>query len=140
MAVLLTSISPEKVLADGGAKFSVFGDFTGMLGTGYRVHIGPNGDSTDPACYSGVVGQGTTIYPVSVQELRCYLPVLEPTDGSPYDVFVVQVLDALENGVLAGALEVLPAQYYSRVFNLRSVFPPFYRMGPRNMSLLEPLP
>lgn len=140
MAFTLEETVPEKVLSDGGGKISVFGDFTDMLGIPFRIHIGPNGDDDDPACYSGVVGQGTVVYPVSEREIRAYLPVLEPTDGSPYNVYVVNVLDPLDDAVLADYLGVLPAQYYSRVFELRRVFPPFYRMGPRNMTLLEPLP
>lgn len=140
MALLITEILPEKVSTEGGTRVSISGDFEGKVGTGFRVHVGPNGDDTDPLCYSGVPGQGTVIYPVSSSEMRCYLPVLEPTDGSPHSVYVEQVTDELENATLVDVLTVLPAQFYSRVFELRSVFPPFYRMGPRNMTTLEPLP
>lgn len=140
MALTITSISPTKVLGSGGVKFSVFGDFSELLGFGFRVYVGPNGDNSDAPCYSGIPGQGNIIYPVSVEELRGYLPMLEPTDPTDYNVYVELVSDTLENDLLTEVLEVLPAQFYSRVFELRSVFPPFYRMGPRNMSALEPLP
>ena len=140
MALTITSITPEKVLTSHGDQFTIVGEFAELLGEGFRVYVGQNGDNTDTPCYSGIVGQGNIIYPVSETELRGYLPVLEPTNGSPHNVYVELVSDVLENDLLTDVLEVLPAQYYSRVFELRSVFPPFYRMGPRNMAALEPLP
>lgn len=140
MAITLTDILPEKVLEDGGAKFSVYGDFTGMVGSRFRIYVGPNGDNTDTPCLSGVVGQGTILYPVSEREIRCYLPVLAPTNGSPYNVYVESVDTPSNNDTLSAVLGVLPAQYYSRIFDMRSVFPRFYKMGPRNMDALEPLP
>lgn len=140
MAITLTSIDPAAVLASGGTKMMIEGDFSGKLGVPFRVYVGPNGDDTDTPCYSGVRGQGTIIYPLSEEELRCFLPVLEVTNGSPHDVYVENVDTPSENDVLSGALEVLPAQYYTKVFGLRSVFPRFYLMGPRNMGALERLP
>jgi hypothetical protein len=140
MAISLTRIDPEAVLADGGARLIITGDFSGKLGVPFRVHVGPNGDDTDTPCYSGIRGQGTVIYPLSEEEMWCYLPVLAVTNGSPHDVYVENVDTPAENDGLAGALEVLPAQFYSKVFGLRGVFPRFYRMGPRNMRALERLP
>lgn len=139
MAISLTSISPEGVLAPGGIQFFVNGDFSGKLGVQHYVYVGPNGDDSDTPCYSGVSGQGTVIYPLSETQLRCYLPVLAATSGSPHDVYVEEVATPTENGVLAGVLTVLPAQYYTKVFTLRSVMPRYYLMGPRYMSALESL-
>lgn len=140
MALTITSISPAKVLSSRGEQFSIVGDFAPWLGQGFRVYVGPNGDSSDTPCYSGIVGQGNVIYPISNSEMRGYLPVLEPTDATPHNVYVELVSDSLENDLLTEVLEVAKDQFYSRVFELRSVFPPFYRMGPRNMTALEPLP
>ena len=139
MTLTINSISPQKVAADGGARVEVEGDFENLFDVPFRVHVGPTGDDSDPACYSGIVGQGTVVYPVSATKLVCYLPVLEPTLGTPYHVFVIRT-DTLDDGELLDSLEVLPRQYFSRVFELRSVFPRFYRMGPRNMESLEKLP
>lgn len=140
MAITLSRILPAGVLGEGGVKLTVEGDFSGKLGVAYRVYVGPNGDNTDAPCYSGVFGQRTTIYPLTEEKLWCYLPVLNPTDGSPYDVYVENIDTPSENDVLAAALDVLPAQYYTKVFGLRSVLPRFYKLGPRGMSLLERLP
>ena len=30
-------------------------------------------------------------------------------------------------------------QYFTKVFDIRAVWPPVYRVGPRNMELLEPV-
>lgn len=140
MALALTSISPEAVTAEGGVLLTLTGDFSGFLGTALRVHVGPNGNDTDPECYSGVVGQGNDIYPGSVTVMRCYLPTLDPTTGTPYKVFIERSDGGADNALLAAALTVRSSQYFSKVFELRSVFPRFYRMGPRNMDALEPLP
>lgn len=140
MAITLTRIDPTAVLADGGAKLIITGDFSGKLGVPFRVYVGPNGNNTDTPCYSGIRQQGTIIYPLLEDEMWCYVPVLEVTNGSPHDVYVENVDTPAENDVLSGALEVLPAQFYTKVFGLRSVFPRFYRMGPRNMDALERLP
>lgn len=140
MTITLSRILPAAVLGEGGVKLTIEGDFSGKLGVPYRVYVGPNGDDTDTPCYSGVSGQGTVVYPLTIEEMWCYLPVLEPTNGSPYDVYVQNVDTPSENDVLAGVLEVLPTQYYTKVFGLRSVLPRFYKLGPRGMSLLERLP
>lgn len=140
MAISLVRINPDAVLGEGGVRLVIDGDFSGKLGVAYRVYVGPNGDDTDEPCFSGKVGQGTIIYPLTKTEMRCYLPVLAATDGSPYDVYVENVETPAENDVLAGALTVLPKQYRTKVFGLRSVFPRFYFMGPRNMDALERLP
>jgi hypothetical protein len=140
MTISLDRILPAAVLTEGGVKLIIEGDFSGKLGVPYRVYVGPNGDSSDTPCYAGVAGQGTVIYPPLETEIRCYLPVLAVTNGSPYDVYIEGVDTPSDNAVLAGALEVLSAQYYTKVFGLRSVLPRFYKLGPRNMGLLERLP
>jgi hypothetical protein len=140
MAISLVEITPKAVLTEGGILFFVEGDFSGKLGVPFRVYVGPNGDDTDTPCYSGVRGQGTVVYPLTEERMRCYLPVLPVTNGSPHDVYVENVDTPSENDVLAGALDVLPAQYYTKVFGLRGVLPRNYAVGPRNMGLLERLP
>lgn len=140
MTISIDQILPAVALAEGGVFFTIDGDFSGKLGIPYRVYVGPNGDNSDTPCYSGVRGQGTIIYPLTELIMRCYLPVLDTTNGSPYDVYVEGVDTPSDNAVLAASLEILPAQYYTKVFGMRSVLPRFYKMGPRNMSLLERLP
>jgi len=137
MTLPIDSIVPEKVSGEGGVRIELVGTFAGYLDAPFRVHVGPNGDMSDPECLSGVPGQGNTLYPISGTRLRCYLPVLDPTYGAPYHVFV-RILSNPETELLSDILEVLPPQYYSKVFELRAVLPPYYYKGPINMGLLEP--
>ena len=135
MAITLTSIDPTIIDGSGGALLVVDGDFTGMTGQAMRVHVGPLGSSSDPACYSGSREQANIVYPVEEAQLRCYLPIIDPT-GGPYDVFV-QNLDVPDTGTLAAALTVLPQQYFSSVFDTRRPLPPILYAGPRGMETLQ---
>lgn len=50
--------SPIVVGADGGYRVTLRNlDFDGT----YRVHFGPNEDTSDPLCYSGIIGQGANV-------------------------------------------------------------------------------
>jgi len=136
ITIILDSNDPEEAGAGGGTLLKVYGEFANYLGTPLRVHVGELGSRYDPECYSGKPGQGNDIYPSSATMLKCYLPELPV--GGPYSVFV-RTPDNSAQGILT-SITILPAQHYTKVFELRSVFPRFYRMGPRNMDALEPLP
>lgn len=137
MAFYISSVSLAVACAEGGTLFSVYGYFTGKLGTGFHVYVGQNGDDTDELCYSGVAGQGNIILPFTDSELRCYLPTLPITTGSGHHVFVEWIPDTGESDLLSDVLEVLPPQYYTKVFDFRRVSPRYYAVGPRNMEVLE---
>lgn len=134
--ITILTLSRDHADADGGQMLMIEGDFTADIGQAMRVHVGPAGDATDPACVSGIAGQGLTVYPVSSKKLRCFFPMLTP--GGPYNVFVRR-MDMTRTGLVVAAITVLPQMYYSSVFDMRTVLPPFYRTGPRNMDLLEAL-
>lgn len=134
--ITLYTLSRDHVDADGGQMLIIQGEFGPDTGKALNVHVGLAGDYTDPQCVSGVAGQGTTIYPATSKKLRCFFPMLE--SGGPYNVYVRRV-DMTRAGLMAAVITVLPKMYYSAVFDLRTVLPPFYKTGPRNMDLLEAL-
>lgn len=133
--VTLTQITPIAASIRGGAMLRITGDLTGLLGQGFRVYVGPNGDATDRPCYSGVPGQGNIVYPRSETELRCWLPDLPTTTGTGYNVFIVST-DAVYEGVLIDVLDVLPEQYHSKTWSMRRLFPPHWAVGPRTPDTL----
>ena len=134
--ITIYQISRDHADANGGQQLLIDGVFAVDFGKAMSVHVGPAGDYTDPLCVAGVAGQATTVYPLSARKLRCYLPPLTP--GGPYKLYVRRV-DMTRAIVIPDAITVLPAMYYSGVFDIRTVLPPFYRTGPRNMDLLEAL-
>jgi hypothetical protein len=134
MVLSLASVEPEIVFADGGYPIEVTGTFPS--GQDMRVHIGPNGDSTDPVAHSGKPGAGSNIRPFRAGRIRVYTPMLEP--GGPYHILVVAP-KAPESDVLASVLTAVKPDFKTGVFALRSVMPPTYQTGPRNMDALEPV-
>jgi len=133
MAFSLTSADPQTIPEDGGREIVIEGTFE--LENPYKVHIGSNGSSVDPACYSGKPGQGSIIYPWTSGALRCYSPVLAP--GGPYTVTVVNQ-DTAEEHQLVAEVIVVERQFWTSVYDLRKILPKFYKTGPRNIGL-EPM-
>ena len=134
MAVSITSISLSEVPLDGGYLLELTGTFE--LATLHEVHVGPAGDVTDPICYSGKPGQANQAFPLSTTKLRVYTPELAL--GDDQDVFIKQVSSALTDS-LADVLNVVKQDHQTRVFDLRRILPPNYRLGPRNMEVLGPV-
>ena len=128
-------LSVDVVDNDGGKLLVIQADFTGEFGKAYNCHIGPTGTVADPKCLSGISGQGFNLYSITTRQMEVYLPRLPV--GGPYDLLLRRV-DNSNSGVLPAAITVLPAQYYSSVFDLRGLFPPYYRVGPRNLDLVDP--
>lgn len=126
MAFVLTSVDPVTVADDGGRLLTLTGVFE--LGATYRVHVGPLGTTADPACHSGVAGQGDDCHPVSATILRAYTPLLEP--GTTPNILVVDQVTA-EQHVLAAALTVVDRQFSNLVWALRQMLPSYYRVGAR---------
>jgi hypothetical protein len=134
MALTVTAISPAAVPENGGFLVQISGTF--VLDHAHRVFIGEKNTILDHACLSAVPEQGITIYPYSTTLIKAYTPLLLP--GGPYNVTVRDMVTMeLAHWVLA--LTVTYQQLYSTVFRLRQPFPPFYRTGPRQIDLVEPI-
>lgn len=94
--------------------------------------------SAAPKAYAGIPGQGGDVYPLNTTTMRAYTPLL--TAGGPYDIFVVQPDETgTPSDALTTALTAAKPHFKSSVFAMRSVLPPNYRTGPRNMGVLEPV-
>lgn len=135
MAFGASSISPNEVDAGGGTRLLITGTFSGYIGTPFVVEFTPDGGGDIALALSGVSGLPTTLFPRNATEMFCYLPELTP---DIYDV-KVKLLDASEEVDLLAAVTVEKKQFFTKVFDIRSVWPPIYRVGPRNMELLEPV-
>jgi len=133
--ITIYSIARSVADGDGGQILDVLADFANEFGKAYRIHIGPNGDATDPACYSGHPGYPQTLFVLNTSKLRGYLPPMPA--GGPYHIFVRR-LDMSRTALITSAIQVMPKMYYSGVFGLRGILPTQYRTGPRNLELLEP--
>jgi hypothetical protein len=135
MTISLDTISPTDVSEDGGYLLRVIGDFGDHLGELFQVHIGPNGDSSDDPCPSGIPGQGQEVYPLNATELRCYTPCLDP---GTYDVFVRRTDDSTSD-VLVGVIQYHKKGFETSVYDLRRVVPPYYFVGPKSIEVEEPV-
>lgn len=127
MALSITALDVDEAGADGGYLVVITGDFKDSIGLAHRVHVGPNGDATDPEGTSGVEGQANDIYPLSSTLLRFYTPRVSP---GAHDVFV-RLADDSDSDVLAAALTVYARDYKTEVHEIRRMMPPIYGVGPR---------
>lgn len=132
--ITITALSDDAVDNAGGRLLRIFGDFIGQSGYPYNVHIGPLGTTSDPKAFSGKVASRHTLYIWNDGELRCYLPRLDA--GTLVSVLVRRV-DGVREQLIPNILQVLPQQYYNSVFDIRSILPPNYLVGPRNLENLE---
>ena len=136
LPITIYSISRSTADAEGGQILDIRGDFVGEFGKEYQIHVGPAGDYTDPACYSGQSGHPRVLYPLNDTKLRGYLPPMPA--GGPYSIFIRRV-DMTRTVLVAAVMTVMPAMHYTGVFGLRGSLPPNYHTGPRNMEALEPV-
>ena len=133
--ITLTGISASVVGEDGGTQLILSGNFAGTFDKTYNIHIGPTTTVADPKAQSGVPGQGSLLYISTPTKIVLYTPQLPV--GGPYDVLLRRT-DGFDSGTLPAAITVLPRQYYGGVYEYRSVFPPYYRIGPRSIELEVP--
>ena len=133
--ITIYSLSDSAVDNAGGRLFRILGDFAGQFGFEYAVHVGPLGTTADPKAYSGKAGQNTKLTIWNEGELRCYLPRLE--SGGKVSVLVRRA-DGAREQLLVDVLDVVPRQYFSGVFELRGVLPPYYLTGPRSLENVRP--
>ena len=135
--ITIYSLSDSAVDNAGGRLLHIYGDFANQFGFVYNVHVGPTGTVADPKAYSGKAGSKTDIMYWNDVELRCYLPRLDA--GTIVNV-LIRRLDGAREQLIPNVLTVLPQQYFSSVFDLRAVLPPYYALGPRNLDNVEPIP
>ena len=130
----LTGVNISRIPENGGHEIQVQGTFEPPIR--YWVYIGATGTIADTLCYSGKPGQGTIIFPFSPTVLLCYSPLLAPGK----DVFIT-VKDLDEGSVLSlgDPIAVDYVQFYSTVFSIRKVLPPFYKTGPRSIEQVDPV-
>jgi len=136
MAFSLTSVSPSTISCEGGKLLTITGTF--VTTHRYCVYVGETETTADPVCYSGVVGQGSVIYPTNATTLKVYLPYLVDAvaSGNLYSVLVVDI-DTLETHLLSEVIAAAPKQFYSLVYAYRKVMHEDFKVGPRGIALEE---
>ena len=133
MSITLNAVSPIVLDGNGGAKLTIEGDFAEHLGQPFFVELVPAvGDVL--VGLTGRPGNPTEVSPLNSEKMVCYAP--QATPGATYDLRVRRTDDSVSD-TLAGVFTVLPKQYNTAVFSLRSILPPNYKTGPRNVGLLE---
>ncbi len=121
----LVGVEPSTVASDGGYLLDIEGTFE--LGVAMTVTIGLGEDAKD--AYSGIPGQGTTVYALTTSRLRAYTPALAP---GTYQLSVS--VDGSQLAAISSALLVVPAEHRLSIFSLRAVLPPKWRTGPRSLE------
>jgi hypothetical protein len=112
-------------------------DLTGTVPVGiYVLHVGPNGDSTDPMVYNGVPGSGgeeVTFVSIGGGLTRPTKPIFLPPlpIGGPYDI----TFGGDSSFVIEDVVTVVPSSVLSKTLNLRSTLPRQYATGPRSIGL-----
>lgn len=124
-------VLPVTVMNDGGAELTIQA-FAITAGT-YIVHLGPNGDVSDPIAYNGRPGSGGTEVIFEdigggYSQATFWTPPL-PT-GGPYNGFLEGV--GIGNAVLAPFLTVIPHYFRSGIFSYRRLLPNHWKRGPTN--------
>jgi len=133
MAITLDAVSPIRLDANGGARLTIEGDFSEHLGQEFFVELVPT--VGDPVrALTGRPGNPDRVSPLNSAKMVCYAP--QATPGGGYDLRVRRTDDSVSE-TLAGVLTVLSKQHNTAVFGLRSILPPTYKTGPRNVGLLE---
>ena len=135
MALVVVSVTPDELDGEGGKRLLFSGIFEAYIGQLFVVEFTPTGGGDAVRGLSGVPGRPTNVFPRNATQLYCYSPAL---DAGDYDV-TVKLADNSESGVLASPVTVEKPQYQTKVFDLRRVFAPDFRVGPRSMDLLEPV-
>lgn len=131
MPVSLIDVNVSEVPTNGGYLIEVRGVFE--RGRTVHMHVGPNGDATDPACRSGTSGAGINLLPVNEGLLIGYTPVVPVGLAS---VYVVQTATA-DDDVLVDVLTVVEPVYVNSVHDIRRVLPLEFLVGPRGMQELH---
>lgn len=140
MSFTIASVSPSQVLSDGGHEIVIVGAYE--AGHRYRVHLGDLGSTGDPACYSGIPGQGNIVYPKasvlggSLDTLTVYSPRVNSSD-SAYSITVMDY-DTAEAHILSSSVTAEKNQYFTTVYAMKHVQNPKYYLGARDIELEVP--
>ncbi len=133
--MLLTSVSPSIVAADGGYALDLVGEFP--LGVALHVHVGETGSDEDPKAFSGVQGQGDVIYAKTATRIRVYTRATGfEVNSGPLSIYVRAVDGSELPAFLLNCLEVAQPSQALGTFAFRQIFPPRWATGPRSMSQL----
>lgn len=130
-APTLTSVSPSVVPSNGGYPIVLTGTFE--LEMPYRVHVGPNGDTSDPVCFAGA-GLGNDAVSPDGTTLSVNTP--EMVSGTGNDVYVQERDTPSNNDTLADGVLAIDRDYSTSLWSMKALFAPNRRMGPRSMAML----
>ena len=115
----------DTVFNDGGWEIRIANEDS-FPDARYRVHLGPNGDATDPVCYPGVPGAGEIADVVDGRFINVWSPPLQI--GGPYLFFFEsENLDGTGDPSDDPMIEVIPHLYRSRMLSIRRLFPWNYK-------------
>ena len=131
MAVTLTAVSPDPIDTRGGTKMTATGTFPAVA---LRVFLGPAGTTSDPPCYSGVVGSPLDVVSEDGTTLTF---VAAPTTKGARFVTIAEAGDLGENDTVG--VTVLERNWPSKVHAMRKNCPRWYETGPRSLNLEERL-
>ena len=121
---------PASIQHDGGYLLSVTGH-SSLEGI-YRVHLGPNGDDTDPICYGGSRNPGRPNVEVTAGDFLVVSPPLPI--GGPYAFHLVRLSGSGLAVFTTGALITVVAKHFrARAHNLGRILPPHYAVGARTV-------
>lgn len=133
MALAITAVSPDVVPSNGGYELVLTGTFD--LDTPYRVTLGfPVTGAVGEAQAYQPSGQGKTALADNSTTLTVYSPELEA--GNIVDVYVEEAATPATNSTLSGKLSVVDPDFKTLSFQMRTLFPPKYKLGPRDFTLV----
>jgi len=125
----------EVFLANNGGEFFEIEDF--ITPGQYIVHIGAQGDASDPVAYNGIPGSGGKI--VTFRDVgdgrakgSIWTPVLGV--GGPWKIYLEQVGSGPAGLVTTVNFQTVPHAYRNRVHSLRSILPSYWKVGSRNIG------
>lgn len=121
------AVEPDTVQNDGG--YSMVLTWEDVPDGTYHVHVGPLGTDDDPACYSGIIGQGNSIEIVDGAAALISPPL---PAGGPYAFTIVLVSDPLTIYSSDTLLTVVPHDFRTATMSLRRLLPVWLRTGPRH--------
>jgi hypothetical protein len=122
----------------GGVEIEITASAGGFSTSGsYVVYIGPNGTTSDVACYSGVSGNAYACVPESDTLLKCITPPLDRNN----DLYLT-VVSGADSGQLSSAcgipaLMAIEDSFFDQWFIFRKHWTGWYNTGARELSLEE---
>jgi len=134
MALTITSVTPDTLPYNGGHRLELRGNFP--LNERIEAYVGLTGTTADWRLTSGVAGQGDDLYALTDTLVVAYTPALQA--GGPFKLFV-RAPDIAEEDTLNSGPKFVISNYRLNVYNLRALFAPIYKVGPRRVGAVPPL-